>query len=126
MNILIIGSGGREHAMVNAVAKTSRVQQIFVAPGNVGTALHEKAANVAIAVTDFEKLIAFGKQEKVTLTIVGAEVQLSDRIVDAFEKAGLLCFGPSEKAAQLESSKAYAKAFMKKYNIATADYATFT
>ena len=77
MNILIIGSGGREHAMVNAVAKTSRVQQIFVAPGNVGTALHEKAANVAIAVTDFEKLIAFAKQENVTLTIVGPEVPLS-------------------------------------------------
>ena len=126
MKILIVGSGGREHALAWKAKQSAKVSTVFVAPGNAGTALEESISNVNIGVDDISALIAFAQQENIALTIIGPEVPLVAGIVDAFTEAGLKCFGPSAKAAQLEGSKTYCKDFMARHNIPTAEYQTFT
>ena len=126
MNVLIIGSGGREHALAWKAAQSVKATQVFVAPGNAGSALEDKITNVDIDVCDIEKLIAFAKDNNVEMTIVGPEAPLVIGVVDAFEKAGLNCFGPREGAAQLEGSKAFTKDFLARHDIPTAWYQNFT
>ncbi|MFO1281342.1 MAG: phosphoribosylamine--glycine ligase [Burkholderiales bacterium] len=124
MNVLVIGGGGREHAIAWKLAASPRVARVFVAPGNAGTARERGVVNVGItAVAD---LVAFAKRESIALTIVGPEAPLATGVVDAFRDAGLAIVGPSRAAAQLESSKDYAKAFMARHAIPTADYRTFS
>ncbi|HPX88803.1 MAG TPA: phosphoribosylamine--glycine ligase [Methylophilaceae bacterium] len=124
MKILVIGSGGREHALAWKVTHNKAVSRVYVAPGNAGTALDPDMVNVPItAVAD---LVKFAQDEQIHLTIVGPEAPLSQGVVDAFRAAGLKIFGPTKAAAQLESSKDFAKAFMVRHNIPTATYATFT
>lgn len=125
MKVLIIGNGGREHAMAWKVAQSKQVNQVFVAPGNAGTALEDRVENVDISVTDIKKLITFAKEKKIDLTIVGPEAPLALAIVEQFQAENLAIFGPSQYCAQLESSKAFCKDFLKKYNIPTAEYAVF-
>jgi phosphoribosylamine--glycine ligase len=124
MNVLIIGGGGREHALAWKVAQSPRVTKVFVAPGNAGTAADPDLTNVPIV--DIGTLVAFAKREAVTLTIVGPEGPLAAGIVDAFTAADLRIFGPTQAAARLESSKDFAKAFMTRHAIPTAAYGTFT
>lgn len=124
MRILIIGSGGREHALAWKLAQSPRVQTVDVAPGNGGTASDPNMRNVPL--TDIDQLIRYAQDEKIAFTIVGPEAPLAAGIVDAFQAAGLKIFGPTQAAAQLESSKDYAKAFMVRHNIPTAAYQTFT
>ncbi len=126
MKILIVGSGGREHALAWKASQSPKVQAVYVAPGNAGTALEERLTNVALAVTDIPGLVDFAQQENIGLTIIGPEVPLVAGIVDAFQDAGLKCFGPSAKAAQLEGSKKFCKDFMARHHIPTAEYQTFT
>ena len=126
MKILIVGSGGREHALAWKVKQSPRVEKVFVAPGNAGIALEVGVENIAIAATDILGLLAFAKQEQVDLTIIGPEVPLTMGIVDSFKEAGLQCFGPTAQAAQLEGSKSFCKDFMVRYNIPTAKYQSFT
>jgi phosphoribosylamine--glycine ligase len=126
MKILIIGSGGREHALAWHVAKLPQVKQVYVAPGNGGTSLEAKTQNIPIAITAVHELVNFARQHAVDLTIIGPEASLAAGVVDEFEKAQLPCFGPTMKAAQLETSKAFSKDFMQRHNIPTAAYATFT
>ncbi len=126
MNILVIGSGGREHALAWKAAQSAAVDTVFVSPGNAGTATEAKCENVAIDVADFAKLVDFARDADVALTIVGPEVPLVDGITDYFAQAGLPCFGPSRKAAQLEGSKAFTKDFLARHAIPTGAYATFT
>ncbi len=123
--LLVIGSGGREHALVWKLAQSPHVEKILVAPGNPGTAGIAKAENVDIKVTDFSKLAHLAYKEDVYLTIVGPDDPLGEGIVDVFQEKGLRIWGPSEAAAQLESSKAFAKDFMNRHNIPTAAYKTF-
>jgi phosphoribosylamine--glycine ligase len=123
MNILVIGSGGREHALAWKLAQSPRAAKVFVAPGNAGTALDKNLTNVNI--TDIPALVEFAKTENITLTVVGPEAPLSQGVVDAFRAASLKIFGPTQAGAQLESSKDFAKAFMKRHGIPTADYETF-
>lgn len=124
MKLLVIGSGGREHALAWQLAKSDKVETVFVAPGNAGTAKESKIKNIAISA--HQELIEFCKKENIHFTIVGPEAPLSKGIVDVFEQAGLRIYGPTQYAAQLESSKDFAKAFMKKYAIPTAEYQTFS
>ncbi|MBK7616540.1 MAG: phosphoribosylamine--glycine ligase [Burkholderiales bacterium] len=124
MNVLVIGNGGREHALAWKLAASERVQHVFVAPGNGGTALDKRLTNIAI--TDPQALADFAVKEKVGLTVVGPEAPLSQGVVDIFRACGLRIFGPTKAAAQLESSKAFAKAFMERHGIPTAAYGTFT
>ena len=124
MKLLVIGSGGREHAMAWKLAQSPRVQKVFVAPGNGGTATEAGLENVPI--TGTAELIAFAKKEQVHLTVVGPEAPLAAGVVDAFQAAGQKIFGPLRAAAQLEASKDFAKAFMARHGIPTARYATFT
>jgi phosphoribosylamine--glycine ligase len=126
MKILIIGGGGREHALAWRAAQSEKVQQVFVAPGNAGTAPENKLANVSIKVDDIKALVSFAQQNAIDLTIVGPEMPLVMGIVDEFQQVGLRCFGPSRKAAQLEASKAFTKDFLARHNIPTATYANFT
>ncbi len=126
MNILIIGGGGREHALAWKAAQSSHVSKVFVAPGNAGTARDTKLENVAIAVNAFEELANFARDNDVTLTIVGPEAPLVDGIVDYFNKHNLNCFGPTQGAAQLEGSKTFTKDFLQRHNIPTAEYQSFT
>ncbi|MES9873268.1 MAG: phosphoribosylamine--glycine ligase [Candidatus Sedimenticola sp. 6PFRAG7] len=126
MNILVIGSGGREHALAWKAAQSPLADKVFVAPGNAGTALEPKLENVTIGVEDIEGLITFARDNDIGLTIVGPEAPLVIGVVDAFEKAGLKCFGPTQGAAQLEGSKAFTKDFLARQKIPTADYQTFT
>lgn len=126
MNILIIGNGGREHALAWKVVQSPNVQQVFVAPGNAGTALETKTQNIQIAATDVIALVKFAKENEIDLIIVGPEAALAVGVVDAFAQAGLACFGPTQAAAQLESSKAFSKAFMQRHHIPTAAYQSFT
>jgi len=126
MNILIIGSGGREHALAWKAAQSPLADTVYVAPGNAGTAREPKVENVPIAVEDIDRLVAFARDRDVGLTIVGPEAPLVLGVVDAFEAAGLRCFGPSKGAAQLEGSKAFTKDFLARHGIPTARYATFT
>ena len=123
MNILIIGSGGREHAIATSVAKSKRAEKIYCAPGNAGIA--SIAECVPIGAMEFDKLVAFAKEKKIDFTIVGMDDPLVGGIVDAFEKEGLKVFGPRKNAAILEGSKAFSKDLMKKYHIPTAAYETF-
>lgn len=124
MNILVIGSGGREHAIAKQFAQSPSVKKVFVAPGNDGIA--QDATCVKIAATNFAALITFVKENSIDLTFVGPEQPLAEGIVDAFTAEGLLIFGPTKAAARIEGSKSFAKEIMQKYNIPTAAYATFT
>jgi len=126
MKILIVGSGGREHALAWKVKQSAKVEKVFVAPGNPGTALESLVENIDIAVDDISGLLAFAQAEQIDLTIIGPEIPLVLGIVDRFQEAGLKCFGPSAKAAQLEGSKSYCKDFMIRHNIPTAKYQSFT
>lgn len=126
MNVLIVGSGGREHALAWKVAQSPLVSQVFVAPGNAGTALEPKVQNIPLKVDQLSELVSFAQENKIDLTIIGPEAPLAAGIVDQFQTVGLLCFGPSAKAAQLESSKVFCKNFLKRHNIPTAAYGTFT
>ncbi|MBN5142528.1 phosphoribosylamine--glycine ligase [Stenotrophomonas maltophilia] len=124
--ILVIGSGGREHALAWKLAQSSRVTEVIVAPGNAGTASEDKCRNAAVKVTDIDGLLALAQAEGVALTVVGPEVPLVAGVVDRFRAAGLRIFGPTAAAAQLEGSKAYAKDFLARHNIPTAFYAVHT
>ena len=124
MNILVVGSGGREHAIVTSVAKSKRVDKIYCAPGNAGIAA--LAECVPIGAMEFDKLVAFAKEKKIDFTIVGMDDPLVGGIVDVFEAEGLIVFGPRKNAAILEGSKAFSKDLMKKYHIPTAAYENFT
>jgi len=124
MKVLVVGGGGREHALAWKVAQSPRVAKVFVAPGNAGTAADPDLTNVPIV--DIATLVAFAKREAVALTIVGPEGPLAAGIVDVFTAAGLRIFGPTQAAARLESSKDFAKAFMARHGIPTAAYGTFT
>lgn len=126
MQVLIIGSGGREHALAWKVAQNPQVETIYVAPGNAGTALEHKVQNVNIGITDIPALVAFAQDKAIELTIVGPEAPLVIGVVDAFRAAGLPIFGPTQGAAQLEGSKAFTKDFLARHNIPTAAYANFT
>jgi len=126
MKILIIGSGGREHALAWKCAASPRVSQVLVAPGNEGTATERKVRNVEVGAEDFPGLIGLAKSEGIDLTIVGPETPLVAGIVDEFSAQGLKCFGPRKGPAQLEGSKAYTKEFLRRHRIPTASYATFT
>lgn len=124
MKVLVIGNGGREHAIAWRIAQSAQVSDVFVAPGNGGTALDPLLKNVAI--TNLDELAAFAKKEGIDLTVVGPEAPLAAGVVDLFREQGLAVFGPTKAAAQLESSKDFAKAFMVRHNIPTSAYATFT
>lgn len=124
MKVLVLGYGAREHALAWKIAQSPQVKQIFVAPGNAGTA--QIATNVPIGDEDVAQLVAFAQQEQIDLTVVGTNDPLAHGVVDAFQSAGLAIFGPTQAAARLESSKAFAKAFMQRHNIPTPTYASFT
>lgn len=126
MKVLIIGSGGREHALAWKVAQSRRVAQVFVAPGNAGTRLEPNTTNVDIAADDVPALLEFARRERIDLTIVGPEGPLVIGLCDEFAAAGLKCFGPSRLAARLEGSKAFTKDFLQRNGIPSAAYATFT
>ena len=124
MKLLVIGAGGREHATAWKLAQSPRVSRVYVAPGNAGTALEDGVSNIAL--TEHAALIEFAKRERIAFTVVGPEAPLAAGIVDAFQAAGLSIFGPSQRAAQLESSKQYAKEFMVRHRIPTAQFQSFT
>ncbi len=124
MNILVIGGGGREHALAWKIAQSPRVARVYVAPGNAGTARDEALVNVPI--TGIAELVDFARKSEIALTVVGPEAPLAAGVVDAFREANLAIFGPTRAAAQLESSKDFAKAFMQRHGLPTAEYRTFT
>ncbi len=124
--VLVIGSGGREHALAWKLAQSARVDEVLVAPGNAGTAGEDKCRNVDVAATDLDALLALARDEAVAFTVVGPEAPLVAGVVDRFRAAGLRVFGPSAAAAQLEGSKAYAKDFLQRHGIPTAHYAVHT
>ncbi|MDG2952025.1 phosphoribosylamine--glycine ligase [Exercitatus varius] len=126
MNVLIIGNGGREHALAWKAAQSPLATKVFVAPGNAGTALESAVENVNISATDVPALVKFAQDNNIGLTIVGPEAPLVVGVVDAFEKAGLTIFGPRQSAAQLEGSKAFTKDFLARHHIPTAEYQNFT
>jgi phosphoribosylamine--glycine ligase len=126
MNVLIIGGGGREHALAWKAAQSEKVSQVFLAPGNAGTALEDKLTNVDVGAEDVPALLAFAEENQIDLTIVGPEVPLVLGVVDVFQAKGLAIFGPSQAAAQLEGSKAFTKDFLQRHNIPTGDYQNFT
>jgi len=126
MKVLVIGSGGREHALAWKLKQSPRVSEVVVAPGNAGTAREKGLRNVDVAVSDIDGLLKLAKAEKIELAVVGPEVPLVAGLVDKFRAAGLRCFGPRAVAAQLEGSKAFAKDFLLRHNIPTARYAVFT
>ncbi len=126
MKVLVIGNGGREHALAWKCAASPRVSEVLVAPGNAGTATESRVRNVAVGATDLPALVELARRERVDLTIVGPEGPLVLGVVDAFEAAGLACFGPRRAPAQLEGSKAFTKAFLERHRIPTAAYRTFT
>ncbi|HTT07538.1 MAG TPA: phosphoribosylamine--glycine ligase [Gammaproteobacteria bacterium] len=126
MKVLIVGGGGREHALAWKAAQSARVEKVYVAPGNAGTAGEPKSENASIAATDIPALLRFALERRIELTIVGPEGPLVAGIVDQFTAAGLRCFGPSQAAARLEGSKVHAKNFLSRHRIPTARYETFT
>lgn len=126
MKVLVIGNGGREHALAWKAAQSPKVETVYVAPGNAGTALEPTLQNVAISATDIPALLNFAQSEKIDLTIVGPEAPLVMGVVDTFRAAGLKIFGPTEGAAQLEGSKAFTKDFLARHHIPTAEYQNFT
>jgi phosphoribosylamine--glycine ligase len=126
MKVLVVGSGGREHALAWSLARADRVKEVIVAPGNAGTAAEPKVRNAAVNAEDIPALLQLAQDEQVDLTVIGPEAPLVDGIVDQFKAAGLRCFGPTAKGARLEGSKAYTKEFLGRYNIPTAGYRDFT
>lgn len=126
LKVLVIGSGGREHALAWKSAQSSRVEKVYVAPGNAGTALDSGLENVDIDVSDIESMVSFAKDKGIGLTIVGPEAPLVAGLTDAFNEAGLYCFGPSRGASRLEGSKVFTKNFLSRHSIPTATYKTFT
>ncbi len=126
MNVLVIGGGGREHALAWKLAQSSLVDSVYVAPGNAGTAREPTIKNIDVGAEDIPALVAFADEHDIGLTIVGPEAPLVAGVVDAFKAAGLKCFGPTAGAAQLEGSKAFTKDFLARHAIPTADYETFT
>ncbi len=126
MQVLVIGSGGREHALAWQVAKDEKVSMVYVAPGNAGTAMEPGIENVDISADDYDNLLIFAKENSIDLTIVGPEAPLVDGLVNTFSEAGLACFGPEQGAAQLEGSKAFTKDFLARNNIPSAAYGNFT
>ncbi|MCJ8269841.1 MAG: phosphoribosylamine--glycine ligase, partial [Psychrosphaera sp.] len=126
MKVLVIGGGGREHALAFKAAQSKKVSIVYVAPGNAGTSLEDKLENVAIGAEDINGLLEFAKTNSIDLTIVGPEAPLVDGIVNTFNDAGLAIFGPTAGAAQLEGSKAFTKDFLARHNIPTAAYQNFT
>ncbi|NOX27169.1 MAG: phosphoribosylamine--glycine ligase [Gammaproteobacteria bacterium] len=125
MNILIVGSGGREHALAWKASHSAKVETVYVAPGNAGTAMEANIENINISAEDQQALLQFAQEKNIGLTIIGPEVPLVAGIVDLFQANNLACFGPSQKAAQLEASKAYTKDFLERHNIPTAFYSSF-
>ncbi|MCR4413112.1 MAG: phosphoribosylamine--glycine ligase, partial [Thermoguttaceae bacterium] len=123
MNILIVGNGGREHALAWKIAQSPRAEHVYVAPGNAGTA--RDAENVNLRADDFAGLVRFAKDARIGLTIVGPEAPLAAGIVDVFEREGLRIFGPTKAAAELESSKVFCKDLLRSANVPSADYRTF-
>ncbi len=126
MKVLIVGGGGREHALAWKAAQSSKVERVYVAPGNAGTARERKTENVDVSVEDIDGLLRIAERQAVELTIIGPEAPLVAGVVDAFQAAGRLCFGPSKVAAQLEGSKAFTKDFLARHGIPTAAYSSFT
>jgi phosphoribosylamine--glycine ligase len=126
MKVLVIGGGGREHALAWKLAQSSRVSEVLVAPGNAGTASEPKCRNVAVAATDIAGLVALARAEDIQLSVVGPEGPLVAGVVDAFRAAGLACFGPGKAAAQLEGSKRHTKKFLARHGIPSARYSVFT
>ena len=126
MKVFVIGGGGREHALAWKLAQSPRVINVFVAPGNAGTALEDTITNVDLSVSDLDGLVTFAESQNIDYTVVGPEAPLVDGIVDRFEAKGLRCFGPRADCAQLEGSKAFTKEFLKRHNIPTAAYGAFT
>src|SRR5882757_3100680 len=126
MKVLVVGGGGREHALAWKCASSNRVHQVFVAPGNAGTAAESKVVNVDLAADDIDGLLQFAIDEEIDLTIIGPEGPLVAGIADRFRAAGRRCFGPSAKSARLEGSKAFTKDFLNRHRIPTASFATFT
>ncbi len=126
MKILVVGGGGREHALAWKIRQSPRVTAVYVAPGNAGTDHEPGISNVSILADDFDGLMGFAEQAKIDLTIIGPEGPLVNGIVDRFQQAGLKCFGPSQKASQLEGSKTFTKEFLSRHAIATAAYKSFT
>ena len=124
--VLVIGGGGREHALTWKLAQSKHVDTVFVSPGNPGTSNEVKIVNIQIKASEIEQLIHFAKSESIDLVVIGPEDPLVKGIVDEFTKIGIKCFGPTARAAQLEGSKAFAKKFMQKYRIPTATYQTFS
>ena len=121
MKALVIGGGGREHALAWKLAQSDKIDEVIVAPGNAGTAMEPKLRNVSISVEDIEGLLAIAQSEKIDLTVVGPEAPLVLGVVDKFIAAGIACFGPSAQAAQLEGSKAFCKDFLAQHQIPTAE-----
>jgi phosphoribosylamine--glycine ligase len=126
MKVLVVGSGGREHALAWKCAQSPRVTEVLVAPGNAGTAGEPRVRNVEVGSEDIAALAALAEREQVDLTIIGPETPLVLGIVDMFETRGLRCFGPRQAPAQLEGSKAFTKEFLRRHRIPTASYASFT
>ena len=126
MNILVVGSGGREHALAWKAAQNDQVKKVFVAPGNAGTSLEAKLENIDLDIMDFKALTDFAKSNEVSLTIIGPEAPLVEGVVDYFNDQGLRCFGPSKGAAQLEGSKAFTKDFLARHDIPSGSYQNFT
>jgi phosphoribosylamine---glycine ligase len=126
MKVLVVGGGGREHALAWKAAQSEQVDVVYVAPGNAGTAIEYKLENVAIGAEDIVALKAFAEKENIDLTIIGPEAPLVAGIVDEFQQAGLACFGPTKAGAILEGSKSFSKDFLKRHNISTAEYEVFT
>ncbi|MBH96412.1 MAG: phosphoribosylamine--glycine ligase, partial [Gammaproteobacteria bacterium] len=126
MKILVIGGGGREHALAWKLSQSPRVTKVFVVPGNAGTALEENITNVDLSISDFDSLVTFAENHAIDYTVIGPEAPLVDGLVDHFEAKGLRCFGPRADCAQLEGSKVFSKEFLKRHNIPTAAYGTFT
>ena len=126
MKVLVIGGGGREHALAWKISRSPRVEAVIVAPGNAGTESEPGVSNIAVSAEDVDGLLALAQKEAVDLTVVGPEAPLVEGVVDRFEAAGLRCFGPHRAAAQLEGSKAFSKAFMERHGIPTAAYKAFS
>ncbi len=126
MKVLVVGSGGREHALAWKCAQSSKVSEVIVAPGNAGTALEPKLRNVPVGAEDIDGLLSLAKTESIRLTIIGPEVPLVAGVVDHFKEQGIPCFGPTADASQLEGSKTFTKEFLERHNIPTAEYQSFT
>ena len=125
MNLLVVGGGGREHALAWKLAASRRVGTVFVAPGNAGTAQEPGVVNIDIGINEIDQLVAFAKNNAVAFTVIGPEAPLVNGVVDAFDEVGLRCLGPNRGAAQLEGSKAFTKSFLKRHRIPTAAYSVF-